>query len=436
MTPHPMNEPWAAHTVRRFAVMLLGITALFLATEAAALAGVSPHLKPVSFRDITSNILFAIGFGSPLVLQFSSLPGWREVGRTLALGVGIALALLAPWAVGHTGELTAADRELIAARVVTGLGLASILVLGWHAWRSPGAGRTQALAYLLPACVALVFTFVAGMYMDYTVSAYPVPEDALAYAADAAHGFQPSFLVGRLFAAAPLLAAVCFVLYVAPSPTLVFVYTLQLRARRPPAVDVATVLLVLLIAGYAAYSLIPVCGPAFAFGAAFPNDPPPVADVLARPPRPTTWRNGMPSLHFASVVLAYWHARPFGRWAKGVAALFVAGTLLATMGLGEHYFVDLVVALPFTLLVQAVCTPPRSAYRRQRWAALVGSGVLVVVWYLFLWYGIPELLRSRALTWTLTLVTVAAVVVLERRLYRVTMDPSRPADTGEAADGS
>ena len=39
----------------------------------------------------------------------------------------------------------------------------------------------------------------------------------------------------------------------------------------------------------------------------------------------------------------YWHARPYGRWAKIVAAVFIAGTFLATMGLGEHFFVDLVV---------------------------------------------------------------------------------------------
>ena len=43
----------------------------------------------------------------------------------------------------------------------------------------------------------------------------------------------------------------------------------------------------------------------------------------------------MPSLHLASVLLAYWHARPYGRVAHAVAAVFVLGTVLATLGLGD-----------------------------------------------------------------------------------------------------
>jgi hypothetical protein len=59
----------------------------------------------------------------------------------------------------------------------------------------------------------------------------------------------------------------------------------------------------------------------------------------------------MPSLHMASALIAYVHARRFGRLASAVALLFVIGTFLGTMGTGEHYFIDLVVAIPFTAMM-------------------------------------------------------------------------------------
>jgi hypothetical protein len=134
---------------------------------------------------------------------------------------------------------------------------------------------------------------------------------------------------------------------------------------------------------------------------------------------PAGWRNGMPSLHLGSVLLGYWHARPFGRWAKLVAGVFVVGTILATMGLGEHYMVDLVVALPFTLMIQAVCTPDRVEWRRARRTALFGSAVLLIVWYALLW----KMAATEVMPFVVRLVSYVtgfAVGVWEYRLYRAT----------------
>src|SRR5262249_49506843 len=179
--------------------------------------------------------------------------------------------------------------------------------------------------------------------------------------------------------------------------------------------------------GYSFYFLYPVCGPLFAFGEAFPASPPP-ADELAgqwlyvapKHGNDMAYRNGMPSLHLGSVLLAYWHARPYGRWARGVAAVFVIGTFLATLGLGEHYLVDLVVAFPFTLAVHTACTPALPGIRRERRTALLGAAGLVVVWYTILFEGPALLLGSRAFAWGITLGTLAAVYGLEWRLHRAT----------------
>src|SRR4051812_10540774 len=98
------REHWSAN-LRRFGWMLAGVTALFTVSEAVALTGLIPSLRPVSLRDVTTNILFAIGFGSPLVLHLSSLPGWREAGWSVALGAALAALLLLPWLLGREGGL-------------------------------------------------------------------------------------------------------------------------------------------------------------------------------------------------------------------------------------------------------------------------------------------------------------------------------------------
>jgi cytochrome P450 len=425
------------HNVRHFRRLLYVMAAGFLATEVLAWTGTVPHLRPVSLQDITANILFAIGFGCPLVLYLSSLPRWRECGGTLAVGLLLALFF---WRVQLWFGLPPALKpsEVAAAQMIVGLGLASLGAMTRRAWSNRGPERLTALLYLLPACVALVYTLEAGIFLYFIKACYPITKDASAYVADAGYGIQLSFATGRLFAALPLLKLVCFAIYVAPPPALVFVYALQMRATRPPPVDVVTVLLITALTGYAFYFLFPVCGPLFAFGEAFPNAPPSASDLLGSRLTITdkdAWPNGMPSLHLASVILAYWHARPYGRWARAVAAVFVIGTVLATLGLGEHYFVDLVVALPFTLALHAACMPGWPNLRRTRRDAFLGSAGLVAIWYIVLFFGLLFLLISPVIAWGLTLGTLAAVLWLERRLYRATMTPIEDALASRIAPG-
>ncbi|HEX3661355.1 MAG TPA: phosphatase PAP2 family protein [Acidobacteriaceae bacterium] len=60
---------------------------------------------------------------------------------------------------------------------------------------------------------------------------------------------------------------------------------------------------------------------------------------------PTAPRNCIPSLHMTWALLCVVYvARPW-RWA---AVLFAVLTALATLGTGEHYLIDLVVAVPYT----------------------------------------------------------------------------------------
>jgi cytochrome P450 len=100
-----------------------------------------------------------------------------------------------------------------------------------------------------------------------------------------------------------------------------------------------------------------------------------------------------------------------------VSLVFLAGTVLATLGLGEHYLIDLVVALAFTLAVHTACTPRRDRYATPRARALVASIGLTALWYAVLFRGTSLLHSWPVLTWGLSLATLGVVVALERDLY-------------------
>ncbi len=59
-------------------------------------------------------------------------------------------------------------------------------------------------------------------------------------------------------------------------------------------------------------------------------------------------RNAMPSLHMTWALLALWYSPRRLLWASAVS---VRLTALATVGLGEHYLIDLAAAVPFTWAV-------------------------------------------------------------------------------------
>jgi len=105
------------------------------------------------------------------------------------------------------------------------------------------------------------------------------------------------------------------------------------------------------LAGYYCYRIAPATGPVYAFPG-FPwVAPHGSGQVLVDVSMP---RNCLPSLHFAWALLLLWNCR--GRWLALFASVYLLLTALATVGLGEHYFVDLLAAVPFCAAVQALAS--------------------------------------------------------------------------------
>jgi len=172
------------------------------------------------------------------------------------------------------------------------------------------------------------------------------------------------------------------------------------------------------VLGYLLYFVFPATGPVYAAGASFPNFPHPFATLRQVHPHPIALsvpmpRNATPSLHMTWALLLWFNSRPFSRTARGLALAYVLLTIVGTLGTGEHYLADLVVAFPFSVAVQAGWTHYQQFHRN---ALAAAAASLTLMWLAFLRYGSSLFLASPAVPWGCILVSTIASLLLLRQL--------------------
>jgi hypothetical protein len=148
-----------------------------------------------------------------------------------------------------------------------------------------------------------------------------------------------------------------------------------------------------LFAGLPLYTLLPACGPIYAFRADWLHPP----DVQAETVRFSGMPNAFPSLHLATAVVFVFYAH--GRFWRAISLAMLAATALATLSTGEHYVIDLVAGIAFGCFAASV------GYRRARSA--VFYFVVVVGWSLGIRFGHQALMVHPWLLRSLSALTVA-----------------------------
>jgi len=304
------------------------------------------------------------------------------------------------------------------------LGRGCLVVLGWKTvWASPDESR-RFLRYALLAVGIVGFVLASLLALNLTVTGRTRVLDSYLYIFDGSLGFQPSFVLGQFFARCKPLAAVARASYFALPLVIAMVSAVYLRSRsawRPLAILTSAGVL-----GYLLYWAFPATGPLYVAGADFPASPHSFATLAQIHPHPITLpipapRNAMPSLHMAWALLLWFSCRPFSRLVRGFALAYVVLTVVATLGTGEHYLADLLVALPFSVAVQALWTPSQGI---SRYAALAGGTSLMLIWLFALRYGSQIFLLTPIIPWACLIVSTAISLALERFLYFP--PPSRP----------
>ncbi len=174
--------------------------------------------------------------------------------------------------------------------------------------------------------------------------------DQYLYWIDGLLGFQPSVLMARMLHAWRPLGIMAELDYNAMPAAMMLVFAAYLWLRpRVETLALARTLLVAVVAAVPVYMLVPASGPGYAAEVA-PMGAGWAPDVITL----TAPANCVPSVHMACALLVWWFA---WRWRVGavIGGVHVLLTIMATLGGGEHYAVDLVLAVPYAALVAWVC---------------------------------------------------------------------------------
>jgi len=132
-------------------------------------------------------------------------------------------------------------------------------------------------------------------------------------------------------------------------------------------------------AGPLLYLLLPACGPRFAFASVFPSVDPVVSAALVPLQAPP---NAIPSLHLSTAILFTFFAAK-SRILRVFSWMYLAGTAMATVAVGQHYLIDLIVAVPFACFVAAIV--------HRRVPQGLGNLALVLAWLVSIRFATPLL---------------------------------------------
>ncbi len=319
----------------------------------------------------------------------------RQTVRTVGAGVclGVFVAYVCP--------------ELQRAALPLCLGLVSIAGLGSAALVSPVL-RKQAL-YILGAGSLVFIGHQLAQTCQYLSTAEPLSFDSRAYLIDRSMGFDTvSLVLGALYGlpttATILVVLVLSLTYANILLVMACVVLVHLRRKSP---DWAVTLTAFLLAGGiggALYHLFPAAGPRYAF-ATYPVLPDIAAlSANASPLAPEFIRNCMPSLHATWALLIVMNTRSLSLWPRRSALVFAGLTLIATLGMGQHYLIDLVVAVPFAVAVQTLARSIMAG----TWPGLAMwfGGGCVAAWFFVLLERVYWLLTIHGLTLAASILTV------------------------------
>jgi hypothetical protein len=206
---------------------------------------------------------------------------------------------------------------------------------------------------------------------------------------DGTLGFQPASAAAWLFSLCPPVKYVCSLVYIWLPATLAWSIGLEMRSLRRPGMGALPIFLFAGVLGYALYFLMPVVGPRPFLGPDFPNLLYLASPVSGHADFSPTPRNCVPSMHTAWAALAFLATRNQAWVFRAVSLLFMICTMLATLGLGQHYVTDLVVAAPFVLLVRGICAV-QVGFRRERLGAVATGCLCLVAWCGVIRGGLPS----------------------------------------------
>ena len=373
----------------------------------------------------------SISFACGTIVLFRIQPSWQKLLQ-VALISGV-VAIIDIGFLGYRPYYPVAFTLVC----LSYIGISSFVVLGVHAAWATGEKRKLLVYTLLPMFLFSLVLIPDPIILDLMEKLRPLTFDLYLYSFDASLGMQASFVLGTFVFKSAWIYNTTLLLYIALPIPLAVVFAGNIVRNRKHALCIALAFLLAGPLGLFFYNMLPALGPVHIFQTQFPGHPLSMADAARMVVEPITvkgTRNAMPSLHMAWILLAWWNACGLRKVERWIVYLFVFFTVLSTLGLGEHYLIDLVVAYPFALMVQALSSfiiPLRDA---RRMVPLLAGMSITLAWLGLLSYATKLFWISPLLPWSLVLATVAVSIFLQRRLFAARMVETMPAHPAMARE--
>jgi len=308
--------------------------------------------------------------------------------------------------------------------ILGGYGVAAVLILTARLiWSEREQGKKS--AEILGPVIALTAVLFASTWLNGSGKLWPQTLDLYAFSFDASMGANASFWMGKMFTNHPWFgvfgtSAYHFILIA------MILAQIAYEKRRLPQISRTFVLeacFVAAVLGFSFYQLYPACGPLYAFPNDFPFGAIPAHDVVRLALAPISLethipRNAMPSLHMTWALLIWWNLRSCGRVLHALGFIFAMLTMIGTLGTGEHYLIDLVVAFPFTVMIQGISRRELAWSARRKWVGVVAGLTTTLVWIVLLRVGIRWFWISPVISWTAVALTIGGSLYLSLPLTR------------------
>ncbi|MFC9897456.1 phosphatase PAP2 family protein [Nocardia sp. NPDC127579] len=422
-------------------------------TSSTGVARRAGHFRPITIWGGIAAAVLVLVAGQAMAVHIGALGPLTSLGRDYA---GIPKSASTSWAgfllalVGVTNRVRVtalasavtldlvfvAIRAFEGAKFTVGNGptivLTVLAILAAVRWR--GDQRETALRTIALGALLILATKVGEIWLDITAWSRPMVLDPYVQVADRALG-NPSWLAGQMLEAAPWFESLVRWVYFELPVAAIVVAVWQLRgvtAGRWPRHHLVRTFLTIGLIGPLFYVLFPVVGPILAYGPwgkgmeladVWPTLVPPVPAALgAMPFDGITPRNCMPSLHTAWALALFIHSRRGPAWLRWGGVFWLVCTLTATLGLGAHYGVDLVVGAALCLTIESVLRDPERGWDRAR-VRVVALGVATFAAVLLSVRYLPLTMAAHPLPSGCAILGLFAVLAVA--FYRTWFGPTR-----------
>lgn len=347
----------------RFWGLLTLSVAILLKTAQWAIFDLSVALGFITERANLEGVL--IDWGMPLVngALFLTIAGWLPcTRRNLWWLTGVGLVVMGVLLGYGQRQYVWYVAYLLAALPLVYFLLFKAIVAWWQMRRYNDMLPDWVLAFFWLTVISTSLNVAAATWLKLSGVLFPATHDLYAHKLELAYG-NLAYQISSYYLTIPTwLTELTKFTYATLAALFIPLLALLYREGKANTLHGWPMLLVPFFVGWVCYAWLPISGPIYLFHGVFPDGViHPTEIVPGLSPVVTAPRNAMPSMHLSGALFILMITAALRRkWLFALATLFVVGTAWATLALGEHYVVDLVVALPFApAFVLWLMNPPR-----------------------------------------------------------------------------